>query len=318
MVLEVLPSATLSQGPATVLQRTVGANSNENNEDSMERELRLLFLGCESQPPYGPYEHTATLFLDLITRALREVGALSYRVIIDVYHVSKNHFPPRTAYDEYDGILLPGSFSSAYDSDPWILELSNVIQEELVANQRPTLGVCFGHQLFAHSFAEGGAIKCPAGPQAGRKVSELTPLGKEWLFGSDSGNTTCSGLQLFYTHGDMVEKLPPQGCCLGGTKEVPVQAAIYFSAEEQQQQQQQVIAITFQAHPEYASSRSLGLEGTLNPIMKTMNDRRDISDEELERAGADAEEQFEAVERQSIQTMITVGRILGWFPMAMK
>lgn len=299
-----------SDAPSTVLQQRVVGGGSE-----VERELRLLFLGCEAKPPYGPYKHTATLFLDLVTRALQELGAPNYNVIIDVYHVSQNQFPPRNVYGDYDGIILPGSFSAAYDSEAWILDLSKIIQEELVANQRPTLGVCFGHQLYAHSFEAGGAIKCPAGPQAGRKVSELTSHGKRWLYESSSSidsSDYSSGLQLFYSHGDMVENLPPQGFSLGGTKEVPVQAAIYFSATDDQKP----IAITFQAHPEYASSRSLGLDGTLNPILKAMHDRQDITGEELERSATDAAQQFEAVEQQSIRTMITAGRLLGWFPAA--
>lgn len=316
MTLETVPpsSSSYSTAPATVLQRIVGGTSTATNSTTPPppQELRLLFLGCESQPPYGPYEHTATLFLDLITRALETIGAPTYHVIIDVYHVSNHHFPPRDVLAEYHGFLLPGSFNSAYDSEPWIMELSKLIQEELVAKQRPTLGVCFGHQLYAHSFPDGGAIKCPAGPQAGRKISELTPMGQQWLHGKTCGPADlkiAGQLQLFYTHGDMVEKLPQHGHCLGGTKEVPIQAAIYLSAPDQKP-----MAITFQAHPEYASSRSLGLQGTLNPIMKAMNDRQDISDHELERATEDASKEFEAVEAHSIRTMITAGRLLGWFP----
>ena len=302
-------SPTYSTAPATVLQRIVEGTT----KLSEPQELRLLFLGCESQPPYGPYEHTATLFLDLITRALETMGAPTYHVTIDVYHVSKQHFPPRSAVAEYQGVILPGSFNSAYDSEPWIKELSTLIQEELVAKQRPTLGICFGHQLYAHSFPDGGAIKCPSGPQAGRKVSQLTSMGQQWLHGEILGTenlpTRTSALQLYYTHGDMVEKLPSQGHCLGGTKEVPIQAAIYLSSTDQKP-----IAITFQAHPEYASSKSLGLQGTLNPIMKAMNDRQDISDQELQHAAEDASLEFDAVEAHSIRTMITAGRLLGWFP----
>lgn len=310
MVLEVT-SVMETAAPATVLARIAGDNYDEN----VERELRLLFLGCEAKPPYGPYEHTARLFLDLIDRALQEIEAPVTRVILDVYHVSKNQFPPRSVYGDYDGIILPGSFNAAYDNEPWILELCKVIQEELVPNQRPTLGVCFGHQVYAHSFPDGGAIKCPAGSQAGRKVAELTPHGKKWLYNNNESNNTTTdnhdlscGLQLYYTHGDMVEKLPSQGYVLSGTKEVPVQAAIYISDENKP------TAITFQAHPEYASSMSLGLEGTLNPILQAMHDRQAISADEFKRAKQDALQEYETVERQSLQTMITAGRLLGWFP----
>lgn len=222
-----------STAPATILQRIVESTTSPETSTAPQ-ELRLLFLGCESQPPYGPYEHTATLFLDLICRALETTTTtMRYHVMIDVYHVSKHHFPPRDVLDDYQGVILPGSFNSAYDSEPWIIELSKLIQEELVAKQRPTLGVCFGHQLYAHSFPDGGAIKCPAGPQAGRKISKLTPMGQQWLHGnnSSSDNLMTTGLQLYYTHGDMVEKLPPQGHCLGGSSNPSGHLSIFHGSK---------------------------------------------------------------------------------------
>lgn len=305
--------------PAATLKRVVSST----DDNMAERELRLLFLGCESQPPYGPYEHTATLFLDLIERSLKEMGAPSYHVVLDVYHVSQNQFPPPDVYGSYDGVILPGSFSAAYDTEPWILELCRVVQEELVPKQRPTLGVCFGHQIYAHSFPDGGAIKCPAGPQAGRKVADLTPYGRKWLQGNQTDDValeTSTGklmddLQLYYSHGDMVERLPAQALPLGGNQDVPILAAIYFSAEDNVEQRKPC-AVTFQAHPEYASSKKLGLQGTLSPILDAMQGRNDISSDERKRAGDDALQQYDAVEQQSIQTMITAGRLLGWFPAA--
>jgi GMP synthase-like glutamine amidotransferase len=293
---------TVDDSPAVTLDRAVG----DGDKAEERRELRLLFLGCEAKPPYGPYEHTANLFLDLLVLSLQQIGATHYHVFLDVYHVSSGNFPPRSAYTEFDGIILPGSFNSAYDSEPWILSLSKILQEEIVAKEVPTLGVCFGHQLYAHSLEDGSATKCPAGPQAGRKVSQLSPEGRQWL-------PTLSDLQLFYTHGDMVESLPPQGRLLGGNEAVPIQAAIYFS-QKNGDNQQKPIAVTFQAHPEYASSKTLGLDRTLNQIMHAMNERQDISDDEMERAKADALQEFETVQKHSIETMITVGRLLGWFP----
>jgi GMP synthase (glutamine-hydrolysing) len=307
-----------SPPPALTLQRTVGGcNNNNTNDDNdnvvvIRRELRLLFLGCESQPPYGPYEHTATLFLDLITASLQEAtGGYSteYHVSLDVYHASKGHLPAREAYIKYDGIILPGSFNSAYETEPWILQLSKIIQEEIVAKELPTLGVCFGHQLYAHSFHEGSAIQCPAGPQAGRKVSTMSLQGQKWF-------PSFQDLQLYYTHGDMVASLPPQGHVLSGTETVPIQTAIYFSNDDNNGQQRppKPIAVTFQAHPEYGSSRSLGLDRTLNQIIDAMHERHDISDEEYQRVKADASAEFDTVQKYSIECMVVVGRILGWFP----
>jgi GMP synthase-like glutamine amidotransferase len=277
----------------TILERSVGG-------DDPSSELVLLLLGCEAKPPYGPYLHTATLFLDLICRALEESSSkASVKVIIKVYEASQGHFPEPHEYESCNGVILPGSFNSAYDEEPWIHKLKNVIQTELVANQRPTLGVCFGHQLYAHSFPEGGAVKCPAGHQAGQKVSTLTQAGRTY-FGDDD-------FQLFYTHGDMVERLPPCGINLGGTEKVPVQAALYL-------QEDRPVAVTFQAHPEYGTSRALGLERTLKQIIGAMEERGGLSAEERKEAEADADREFDTVERKSVQTMITVGKLLGWFP----
>jgi GMP synthase-like glutamine amidotransferase len=111
---------------------------------------------------------------------------------------------------------------------------------------------------------------------------------------------------------DMGSSLPPQGQVLSGTDNVPIQAAIYCSKLDDQRKP---IAVTFQAHPEYASSQSLGLDRTLNQILDSMYDRRDIvSNEELERIKADAREEFDMVQKHSIECMLVVGRILGWFP----
>jgi GMP synthase-like glutamine amidotransferase len=304
MVLDVTTAASSSSYTTpTILQRSIGGGDRSSSE---EEELVLLFLGCEAKPPYGPYLHTATLFLDLISRALEEIKT-HVSLILKVYSVSQGNFPTTQEMEDCHGVILPGSFNSAYDDEPWITKLKDVIQIELVAKRRPTLGVCFGHQLYAHSFEQGGASKCPAGPQAGRKVSKLTPEGQTWLQQAD--------LQLFYTHGDMVERLPPQGVALGGDDQVPIQAAIYHhSSLEEETQQQPPIAITFQAHPEYASSKSLGFDQTLTTILNQMQERGDLTQEVRQQVQEDAEREFERVERHSLQTMITVGRLLGWFP----
>jgi GMP synthase-like glutamine amidotransferase len=332
MVLDVTTAASSSHIPPTILQRSIGGGggngSSSSSSSSEEEELILLFLGCEAKPPYGPYLHTATLFLDLISRALEEINTddVVISLILKVYSVSQGHFPTTQELEDCHGVLLPGSFNSAYDEhEPWITQLKQVIQTELVAKRRPTLGVCFGHQLYAHSFEQGGAIKCPAGPQAGRQVTNLTREGQQWLQPPQQQQQqplvlqSESELHLFYTHGDMVERLPPQGVSLGGTDQVPIQAAIYHhhsssSLEEDQPQPPPIIAITFQAHPEYASSKTLGFDQTFTTILNAMHERGDVTQEARQQAQEDAEREFERVERHSLQTMITAGRLLGWFP----
>lgn len=544
----VLASTSSSNGsePITILTRTVnilesnGNNSKNNKKGEVEngkekdqhegnsnddhhrrRKLILLFLGCEAKPPYGPYEHTARLFLDLISRALEvktkqqqqqqeqdqkekvndvnpkttqknnnannktkkndDDGMVSLNIIIKVYGVSMGNFPKHDEYSNCHGVILPGSFNSAYDNEIWIEQLKyNVIQNILVKNGSPTtLGICFGHQIYAHSFLQqeqkpresqqqpnssnddvnhlddtkivnkksklddeksvptidiasesaaaedsrgddkkedhvhhrhhrgGRATKCPAGPQAGRRCSKFTEHGERYLLqeflssssddmslindvhndlkksstsNSNDNNTKLpvddkkqdeieidnintnddikDGLQLYYTHGDMVDTLPPQAVPLMGTEQVPIQAALYYfdhhcndddtnsknhednvttthqsqDGHGQDYEYRQIMAITFQAHPEYGgSSFELGIKQTFNPILELMYQRNDITQEEYEAAKKDGQHQeeqsrnssvsypssspsstYSIVERQSIQTMIVAGKLLKW------
>ncbi|CAJ1922026.1 unnamed protein product [Cylindrotheca closterium] len=284
-----------------ILEKFVG------NGDTTGKKLELLFIGCEAKPPYGPHEHTANLFLQLIVRALESCTTTTTKVVIHVYSTSQGNYPSKDALEKCDGVILPGSFNSAYDEDEWVLQLKEWIQTELVAKERKTLGVCFGHQLYAHSYEQGQATKCGAGPQAGRKSITLTEDGKKLLC---SEETSKDSLNLYYTHGDMVQKLPSQASKLGGNEKVPIQSAIYFANASPSKKP---IAITFQAHPEFGCDRQLGMEKTLYEIMEVMKSRGDLSEGDWEQAKEDAAAKYEAVESDSIGVMIAVGKTFGWF-----
>ena len=115
----------------------------------------------------------------------------------------------------------------------------------------------------------------------------------------------------------MVERLPPQGVSLGGNDKVPIQAAMYYSSMNDTNSTttagtKRPIAITFQAHPEYGSQS--GVDGTLNPIVRLMEERGDVTSNEAKEAQEDAKLQLDGVQEQSINAMIAAGRLLGWFP----
>ena len=114
------------------------------------------------------------------------------------------------------------------------------------------MGVCFGHQCFAHAFGpsedhigkeggrggereEGGrAIKCPTGSMAGRISSQLE--GRQLLLidgtNSNNGDSDECSMELLHTHGDMVQSLPEFAISLGGNANVPIEACAYFSSKE--------------------------------------------------------------------------------------
>ncbi|OEU22081.1 hypothetical protein FRACYDRAFT_177783 [Fragilariopsis cylindrus CCMP1102] len=347
-----------------------------------EDELRLIFLGCEVSPPYGPCEHTAELFLDLIAAAASNCLRPNHqrRIVLDVFNVSPSQpnlddddddehileikFPTEKDLNSADGVILPGSFSSANDEKkPWIVMLKDWIQTVLVAREIPTFGVCFGHQLYAHSFNNkqfggghgGSAVTCPAGPQAGRRTTQLTIVGRA-IDNNDVPELfqkpTITTLDLFYTHGDMVESLPSRGVNLGGNDKVPIHAAVYFStpladtedildvmlARDKDEDDTQtnginssnprVIAVTFQAHPEFASllSSSSPKKGekemiifsskgniTYRNILQLMKDNGDISQQDYQNAEKDSIIDYDRIREQSVGTMISAGRLLNWF-----
>ena len=401
-----LPHARTILKKTAVLGRQGGSPSfkgiKPNTRDN--RHLKFLFLGCEEGCEYGPYDHTATLFLDLICCALESLSIkknvdpdggnstseTQFTVSITVYRASQGDMPGATFdWDRFDGFILPGSYDAAYDEKnrPWIKELRELIQKELVAKCRPTLGVCFGHQILAHSYQNHGsgtanvdsggrAAKCPAGKQVGRKTFQLTNVGRMILHalgpssdqnveqftkkrkyacdddkdkaqgycGNEGNNEmddtsrsdTTRSVDLYYTHGDMVERLPKHAVSIGGNDNVPIQAAAYFATEQDAMEfttmadhttdsvdiarniieaKVKPFAITFQAHPEYASSQSLGLERTLGNIIAGMESRKDITRAQKEFVQRDAKLHYESVEQQSIQLMVSVGQWLGWFPL---
>ena len=61
----------------------------ENRQWDVEKPLNLVFLGCEAKPPYGPFEHTASLFLGGFLCVVL-FGKLSYSLATArIVHIAK-------------------------------------------------------------------------------------------------------------------------------------------------------------------------------------------------------------------------------------
>lgn len=274
----------------------------QNTKESERRRLRLALLGCETNEPYGPIHHTGELFMSLFEQA----SSGNIRIHIDLFNAKEQDYPDN--WDLYDGIVIPGSFSAAYDSNSWILKLRDFIQKEVVGKQIPTLGICFGHQVLAHSFATGLAISTPSGARGGRYTMET----------QHSWTSDASHPNLYFTHGDMVAKLPETAVCLGGDDLIPIQAAAYFTTVAEKEawmnegtiKETQPFAVTFQAHPEYATSMERGVERTLCGCLRAQASRGAIANED--EAIKDSKETFENVRIDSVRLMSTVMTMLGW------
>ncbi|MFN9214552.1 MAG: glutamine-hydrolyzing GMP synthase [Gemmatimonadota bacterium] len=157
---------------------------------------RILILDCGSQ------------FTQLIARRVREA-----RVYSEIH-------PPTRSVEwirawQPTGIILSGGPSSVTDEgaptfDPAILDLA------------PVLGVCYGMQWIAH--AAGGAVKGGGRREYGRAAITVGEPGGLFA-GFDAGESS----QVWMSHGDHVETVPPGFVATAASSDNPVVAMRHVS-----------------------------------------------------------------------------------------
>jgi GMP synthase-like glutamine amidotransferase len=196
------------------------------------------------------------------------------KISITIYDAKQQQYPTsKEEWDAYHGIVISGSLSAAYEEKKyeWIQRLINEIQMNIHPYRRKTLGVCFGHQIYAHSFdnhqqhqqqqqeqrdrkndddkdndvhthigrsGSGRAVQCPKGIQVGVHSFDCLKFNKEVASDQQqtiptSASASASKLSMLYTHGDMVESIPNCATSLGGSEYVPIQACAYFSSDKE-------------------------------------------------------------------------------------
>ena len=179
---------------------------------------------------------TDTLYTDLVadyrsygTMFRRFFDSLGIHFEYRFYQVQQGELP--ASADECDAWLITGSKAGVYDDLPWIAPLQEWIRNAH-AQDKKLLGICFGHQLLAHTLG-GHAARSPKGWGVGVHTTGIVhrPL---WL------NDDLSHLRLIYSHRDQVERLPA-GARLLASSEFCAHAAFYID--------QRVLA--FQGHPEF-------------------------------------------------------------------
>jgi GMP synthase (glutamine-hydrolysing) len=115
------------------------------------------------------------------------------------------------------GVIVTGSASSVVDMEPW-MERTAARLLELVRDEVPLLGICFGHQLLGHALG-GQVARNPRGREMG--TVELTLVSSDPVVG-DAGSWRVNS-----THLDSVVMLPPSAKLLGATRLEP-HAAVRF------------------------------------------------------------------------------------------
>lgn len=133
--------------------------------------------------------------------------------------------------DDADGWIVTGSPASVYDDLPWIRTAEQIVRD-LIAAERPLVGICFGHQLVAQAL--GGRVeRAPAGWRIGSQHYEtMAPV----PFLDDAAD----GLVLLASHQDQVVE-PPADAVVWSRSEHCPNAGMLIGER----------IWTMQAHPEF-------------------------------------------------------------------
>ncbi len=149
-------------------------------------------------------------------------------VTLETYSIVEGEFPLDLA--SVDGWIITGSRYSAYDDEPWIHRLGELIRT--VHGRVPLVGICFGHQMIARAL--GGRVGLA--PQ-GRGIGVLpvhVSTTEPWM------DPPLETVYLIASHQDQVLALPPDGRVLAGSDFCPV--GIYAVGDT---------TIGIQSHPEF-------------------------------------------------------------------
>jgi GMP synthase-like glutamine amidotransferase len=147
---------------------------------------------------------------------------------------------PIPAPGSFDGWLVSGSASSAYDPLPWIAELEAHLRA-LVAASEPLVAVCFGHQVLAQALGS-RVEKADDGWGVGAHRYELVGPPRPWM------DPPADSVRLIASHQDQVVELPADAELLARTEHCPIAAYAVGDA-----------AIAIQPHPEFTAAVSRGL-----------------------------------------------------------
>lgn len=115
--------------------------------------------------------------------------------------------------DECDAYVATGSKASVYDDEPWIHQFA-ALTRRIRAEEKPFLGVCFGHQMMGHALG-GRVAKSPNGWGVGVHTFEITKT-EPWM------QPSANSINLLMSCQDQVLELPPGAEVLAGNAHCPV------------------------------------------------------------------------------------------------
>jgi GMP synthase-like glutamine amidotransferase len=175
-------------------------------------------------PDLLPDYHSYGWMFEQYFRSLAPDQAWSFRY----YQIQQGELPSPGDCDAY---LITGSKAGVYDTFPWIAPLQQWIIAAYERHER-MIGICFGHQLLAHTLG-GFAARSPRGWGIGIRQSAVVEL-PDWI------STPCASFRLIYSHRDQVEQLPAAATRMASCPFCP-NAAFFIDHK----------VLGFQGHPEF-------------------------------------------------------------------
>lgn len=125
--------------------------------------LGILATGITPDELLGKFGSYADMFVQLFNKA-------DCPFEYEVFDVRDDEFPVNASV--CDGWIITGSKFNVYQNLPWMQKLKKLILE-IHADNKPMVGICFGHQIIAEAF-NGKVDKYDGGWGVGLQCYELT------------------------------------------------------------------------------------------------------------------------------------------------
>ncbi|MEZ4641536.1 MAG: glutamine-hydrolyzing GMP synthase [Chloroflexota bacterium] len=158
-------------------------------------------------------------YTQLIARRVREANVYCELLPWDTAVADVMALQPR-------GFILSGGPNSVYDAG------APTLPAYVLASGQPVLGICYGMQLLAHGLGGvvAGSQRREYGPADLQVDAKDNLLFRDWELGSEDSAAAsplpdASLQQVWMSHGDKVEKLPPGFVSLAHTANSPLAAA---------------------------------------------------------------------------------------------
>ncbi|RKF80615.1 putative glutamine amidotransferase-like protein C13C5.04 [Golovinomyces cichoracearum] len=136
--------------------------------------LKCGTLSAEAREKYTDYYNLFKMLLESAAERMNCPGC------IETFCFDPREDTNWPVLDEIDAVLITGSTSSTFDSEPWITQVNDFVKTILAQDRVRLIGVCFGHQITARAIEGIGAVgRNVRGWELGVTNIDLTERGKE-------------------------------------------------------------------------------------------------------------------------------------------